>query len=65
MYTYRVRLATTKHYQVDVESDNPLTPAEIRRIAIEQARRQFDDSDEYEILEIETISEPPPPTTGG
>ena len=62
MYTYRVQLKKINYYQVDIVSDNPLTVAEIHAIAIRQANREFEDSDETEVDQIELVNsldEPP------
>ena len=65
MYTYRVQLKKINHCQVDVVSDNPLTVAEIHQIAIRQANREFEDSDETEVDQIELVNSLDEPPSSG
>ena len=65
MYTYRVQLKKINYYQVDIVSDNPLTVAEIHAIAIRQANREFEDSDETEVDQIELVNSLDEPPSSG
>jgi len=56
MYTYRIQLKKIDHYQIDIITNGPLTPQALYEVATKQGNREFGQSDDTELGEIELIS---------
>lgn len=61
MYLYQIQLVMTDYRQVDINSKTPLSDDELEAMAIIEARREFGDSDDIEVEQVETISQPKRP----
>jgi len=55
MITYRVIVAMTNLFQIDIESSEGLEYPEIKRRACEKARRQNGDYENVEVEEYEVV----------